>query len=324
MIAGNDPEFTILRDPNHEESDPLAFRVAAVTLLFQALHSDSQLRVTPLYDQILRLLEFINADASTQTNSEAEQALMDLEWFASIGKALAYIGLSTSPQFRRELSRFAAEPDGAGNQFLFYIAGTLSSKGYDVTFVPERSAAGEKTPDLMAARGGKTVWIEANAKQPTREIDTTERIWQLIRDIIAEKKLKFTDQKYSPGMIVADISPAMHLVNDTGLPPKLKLRPDLCRPHPTFADGFIYRLYEDSDWHQQPENQGNVFSFAVEEFSAIDRSRYHVFQCLLTLTRHIWRDERAVVFPKAHQLLVHRSAEPDGLVELSKHVYVVA
>jgi hypothetical protein len=323
MLISDGPEFAKLRDPKNEEADPLAFRIAAVALLLNALRSESQLQSTALYRQVIELFEFINANPSDKTDSEAEMALLDLEWLATVGKALAHVGSADSPQFRREFLRFATDPDAAGNQFLFYIVATLGSRGYAVEFVPERGSTGEKTPDLKVTKGEITVWIEVNAKQPQRQIDSPERVRQLIRDIIFEKKQKFTAAEYSPGMIVADISPALHLANETGLPPVLKLRPDLCGPHPNFRDGFIYRLYEDSDWQERPENQGNVFSVTVEEFLGIDRSRYHVSQCLLALTRRVWRDGRAVAFPKAHQLIAHRTGQQNALVELSKHVYIV-
>jgi hypothetical protein len=85
----------------------------------------------------------------------------------------------------------------------------------------------------------------------------------------------------------------------------------------------VYPLYADPDWHKQPENQGNVFAYLVDEFAAIDRAKYHVAQCLITITRRVWRDGRQVAFPKGHQLIVHRSVEPDAMLDLSRHVYVV-
>jgi hypothetical protein len=254
-------------------------------------------------------------------------ATFDLALLSPVGRALWHLRdrLAADPQLRLELERLASDREAlVGNQYLFYIAGTLASKGYEVEFVPEQGKQQKKTPDLRASKGRKTIWIEANAKQPKREINSAERLWQLIRDIIAEKKQKFEEPKYSPGMIVADISTANHLLNETGSIPLLKLRGDLCRPlGPKDEGGFVYRLYEDTDWHTRPENKGNVFAFLVEEFAAINRERFHVHQCLITLTRQVWQDGHQVAFPRGHQLVVHRSAEDDALVDLSRHVYVV-
>jgi hypothetical protein len=155
-------------------------------------------------------------------------------------------------------------------------------------------------------------------------IDTPEKIWQMIRDIIEEKSQKFSNPKYSPGMIVADISTAYHLVNENGTVPFLKLRSDLCRRlGKDLSEGFIYRLYEDDEWESHRENQGNVFAYLVDEFSRIDRTKRHVAQCLITITRQILRDGRQIAFPKGHQLVVHRDAEAQALLDLSRHVYVV-
>ena len=221
---------------------------------------------------------------------------------------------------------FGTQPEVLiGNHFLFYVAATLAAGGYDVDFVPERGKQREKTPDLRAAKNGKVIWIETNAKQPKRTVDNPERLSQLIRDIIDEKKRKFRLPEYWPGMIVADISPAHHLINESGSVPFLKLRQDLVRPltRGSIGDGFIYPLYEDREWDQHLENQGNIFAYLIREFAGIDRLKYNVTQCLLTVTRQVWRDGSRLAFPKGHQLVVCRSAEADALSELSRHIYLV-
>lgn len=329
-MAGDDRlpckiDAAVLDDPSNQEKKPFVHYVQAVAHLMNVLHATPELRKSWLYDQVASLISFWHADPRDRNNEKAHDAFLDLAWFAPVGQALWHMRAKNDAQLRRELERLATDPEVlVGNQYLFYIAGTLASKGHDITFVPEKGNEGKRTPDLRATRGGKSIWIEANAKQPKRTIDTTEKLWQLLRDIIEEKKQKFEDPAFAPGMIVADISTAHHLVNEAGIRPSLKLREDLCRPlGASIDDGFLYRLYEDAEWHMQPENQGNVFAYITELFAAINRQRYHVSQCLITITRQIWRDGRLVAFPRGHQLIVHRSAENDALIDLSRHVYVV-
>lgn len=82
-------------------------------------------------------------------------------------------------------------------------------------------------------------------------------------------------------------------------------------------------LYEDDEWESYRENQGNVFAYLVDEFSRIDRTKYHVSQCLITITRRVLRDGQQIAFPTGHMLIVHREAEAEALLDLSRHVYVV-
>jgi hypothetical protein len=315
----------MLDDPANEENMPFDYVANATAHLLNIVRANSQLRSSPLHAQLLSLMEFWNAAPEGREKGRAVDAFVDLAYFGTVGKALWYLRGKNDPQLQRELERLATVPGALiGNQYLFYIAGTLAAKGYDVSFVPEKGKQGKKTPDLRASKNGKTVWIEANAKQPKRLIDTPAKLWQLIRDIINEKKQKFADPTYWPGLITADISPAQHLVNENGTIPRLKLREDLCRPlGASLADGFIYPLYADDEWHTQPENQGNVFAYAVDEFSRIDRAKYGVTQCLITITRRVWHDGHQLALPKGHQLLVHRLSEADALLELSRHIYMV-
>jgi hypothetical protein len=125
---------------------------------------------------------------------------------------------------------------------------------------------------------------------------------------------------YSPGLIVADISPVDHLANQS-LAPGIKLLPDGMKPLPN--GGFLYRLCDDPEWYSRPENNGNIVRFIVDEFSQIDRSRYHVYQCLITLTRQVFKLDDKLFSPKRHLLVVHHSAEMDALTDLARIVYVV-
>src|SRR5262249_38457824 len=97
---------------------------------------------------------------------------------------------------------------------------------------------------------------------------------------------------------------------------------DSCNP--LSGEGqFLYRLYEDPDWKIRPENQDNIFSHLVEEFSSIDRSRYHVSRCLVNITRRAVVTSNAISFPRQHQLIVAKDFERAALTDLSRHGHVV-
>ncbi len=312
----------ILNDPSKEESATLDYYLNACAHLFNVLSDDPSLRSSPLHELLQQIFATFQTPRENRNEKDAIEATKWLALFGSVGKALWYLRPTADPQLRRELTRLANEPKQIiGNQFLFYIAGTLAASGHEIQFVAEQGKSEQKTPDLRASRTGKNVWIEANAKQPVTIINTPEKLSRLIRDIIAEKKLKFSDPKYSPGMIVADISPADHNVNEAAGIPGIKLRAELRKPLPN--GGFIYQLFKDAEWEQQPENRGNVVAYIVNEFRAIDRSKHHVFQCLITLSRRVLQSDTALAFPKYHLLVVERSAEADALIELAKIVYVV-
>jgi len=263
----------ILDDPTNEEG-PLAldYYLNACGHLLNVLNADPKLRKSPLADLLGEVFAFFETEPSERDNSRAEE---EAEWvglFGVVGKALWFLRNKDDAQLRLELKRLATEPSRViGNRYLFYIAGTLAAKEYDIEFVTEQSGAALKTPDLRASKAGKNTWIEANAKNPVISVDTPRRLAFMVRDIIAEKKLKFTNPAYSPGLIVADISPSDHLVNESGVSPQIKLLQSVLLPLPN--GGFLYRLYEDPGWSTQPENSGNVVAYILDEFSQIDRSR---------------------------------------------------
>lgn len=215
----------VLGDPANEETDSLGYYFNATAHLLNVLYSEDKLRRSPMAEQVMALVRFWDAEPSDRDNTKAHDAAIDAHLFGVVGKALWCLWKRDDPQLRRELQRLASDPEAlVGTQYLFYVAGTLAAKGFAVSFVAEQGKHGEKTPDLHAVKGDQQIWIEANAKQPKRVVDTPEKIWQMIRDIIEEKSQKFSNPKYSPGMIVADISTAYHLVNENGTAPFLKLR----------------------------------------------------------------------------------------------------
>jgi hypothetical protein len=313
----------ILDDPSNEHGLlALDYYLNACGHLLNVLDADPKLRHSQLAGLLEHVFAFLGAEPSEHDNTEADEAAEWLGLFGVVGKALWFLRNKDDAQLRRELRRLATEPQQViGNQYLFYIAGTLAANGYDIEFVTEQGGAALKTPDLRASKAGKNTWIEANAKSPVTAVDTPQRLAWMVRDIVAEKKLKFANSIYSPGLIVADISPADHLVNDSGAVPQIKLLANVRKPLPT--GGFLYRLYDDPQWNTLPENNGNIVAYVVDEFRQIDRSKHHVSQCLITLTRRAFKSNGKLAFPKYHLLVVDRSAEEDALTELARIVYVV-
>jgi hypothetical protein len=314
---------TILNDPSNEEgSIALDYYLNACAYLLNVLNANPKLRRSELAGLLQRVLAFFDMDPSERDNSGAIEQARWLGLFGVVGKALWFLRDKENPQLRRELKRLATEPlQIVGNQYLFYVAGTLAAKGYDIEFAKEQRKRKIKTPDLRASKAGKSTWIEANTKSPTIAADTPQRLAWMARDIIAEKKTKFSDPAYCPGLIVADISPANFLVNETGTFPHMKLDQKIVAPLPN--GGSVCRLYDDPGWSACPENSGNVVRYVLDEFSQIDRSKYHVFQCLITVARRAYVSTSGIAFPKFHLLLVDRSAEQDALFDLARWIYVV-
>jgi len=313
---------TILNDPSHEERSTLDYYLNATAFLLNTLDDDPNLRTTKLHRDLWSVISYLSSDDDRDT-VQARKAAKWVSYFGPVGKALWHLRDKSDPQLRRELTRLAAQPrQVVGNQFLFYLAGTMAGKGFDIVFEGDIGTK-KKTPDFAATKLGKTTWVEANAKQPRIAVDSPVRISRMIRDLIAEKKLKFSDSRYVPGLIAADVSAADYTVNELGLPPNVKLREDLIRQVPMRPGSFVYRVNEDPEWNEHPENRSNVVSYLIDEFASIDRSRYNVTQCLLTITRTVVEQGGMLAFPKRHLLVVHRSAEADSLFDLANLVYVV-
>lgn len=316
----------ILAIPSNEESNTREYWLNACAHLLNFLALDSELITTPLFHHTKNLVDFWRTRSHNAGSEDLEDAALDLSYFGPVGKAVWYLAGKNDPQFLKELKRLAVAPDTeVGNQYLFYIAGTLAANGYNVGFVPERGNDKKKTPDFWVEKDGKRTWIEANAKQPRRKIDSPDKVWQLIRDVIAEKKQKFVDPVYHPGLIVADVTPIAEHINDIGSVGSgkwIKTDERVCRPlNP--SGGLICRLYDDVDWASQPENQNNIIAFLVQEFAGVDRTKYHLSQCLVTISRRAVRIGKNLSFPRQHQLIVDRNDEANALTDLSRHVYVI-
>ncbi len=317
-----DVDERILKDPIHLEHPTGDFYMHATGYLANWLHNERGFKDAWLHGKAVALLGYLEAPKEERNPEAAEGAMLDLHLFGTVGSMLFRLGGKPSPQMRKEIDRFANNQNElVSNFFLFYLADRLAGMGHQVDFVPEAGRQGTKTPDLQAEKNGHRVFLEANAKQPTIEVDTPERLWRLIESLVGEKKQKFCEAAFQPGMIVADISPARYQLNESGGPPFLELRKDLVEDIP--GGGFYYHLYNDPDWKQRAGNDGNVFSYLVEQFLAIDRTRYGVQQCLVTVTRRVLRNAGSLLFPKYHLLLVDRSAKDQAVLDLGRHVFLV-
>jgi hypothetical protein len=313
----------VLNDPSNSDGlGALDYYLNSCAYLLNVLQEDSKLQDSELADLLGQVFRFLRFEPSKRDTERAEEVVRQMGLFGVVGKALWFLRNKKDAQRHRELTRLATEPKQIiGNQYLFYIAGTLASVGYDVEFVPEKGNQALKTPDLRVSKAGKVTWIEANAKAPVKPVDSTQGLARMIRDIVAEKKLKFAKPEYMSGMIVADISPADYLANESGRPPGLSLNPVLIEHLP--GGSKLYRLYRDFEWNRRPENNGNVIAYIIDELKNIDDARYGVNQCLLTVTRRAWLSDGVFSFPKYHLLVVDRSAEDQILGELARLVYVI-
>ncbi len=311
-----------LNDPGHVEHPTGDFYLHATGYLANWLHNERGFQDTWLHKQSISLLDYLETPKEERNHDAAEGAMLDLHLFGTVGSMLFRLSGHPSPQMRKALARFANNQNElVGNFFLFYLADRLAGADHQVDFVPEAGKREAKTPDLRTEKNGQRVFLEANAKQPTVEVDTPERLWRMIESLVCEKKQKFSDPAYHPGMIVADISPARYQLNESGAPPFLELRKDLAEPVP--GGGFYYHLYNDPDWKQRAGNDGNVFSYLVEQFLDIDRTRYGVQQCLVTVTRRVLRNAGSLLFPKYHLLVVDRNAKAQAVLDLARHVFLV-
>ncbi len=311
----------ILGDPANEERDPVEYYVNGTAHLANWL-SNHGLEGSGVFREAVDLLDYFSRDVADREPGRAVTAATALAELGTVGAAAYLLRDRQNNQMRTELERYATDADGgAGYFYLFYIAGRLAGRGWKVDFVRESHDPGARRPDLRAERGGAHIFIEANAKQPTIPVETTDRLWYTIRDLIEDKKQKFADPAFQPGMIVADISPTKFDANETGTPPQLELSREHAEPLP--ESGLIYRLYEDTAWKGRLHNQGNVIAYLVEQFASIDRARFGVTQCLLTVTRRALVTPVGVAFPKLHVLIVERAARANAMLDLCRFVYLV-
>src|SRR5665213_117153 len=168
---------SILADPANEEARSLDYFVNGAAFLANWLHNHDFTN-TRVFVEVMALLDLFGQDRSGMESDRIIGAATDVCEFGTVGAALYRLGATENSQMRTELNRYATDADGGiGYFYLFYIAGWLAGKGWTVDFVPESRDPHEKRPDLRAEKGGRHIFIEANAKQPAVAADTPDRLW---------------------------------------------------------------------------------------------------------------------------------------------------
>lgn len=303
-----------------EEADSLAYYFYSASHLANVLFADP-VRNERALQKMLPIIGFWMAPPERRDMTHAENAAIDLHFYGTVGKAFHLLRDRVNAQMMSELRRFLDdEKVVASNFFLFYVAGALAAHGYDVEFVAEESRDHVKTPDLVATKGSRRIYLEATTRQPRVPIGSAGRLRQLVQGILEEKRQKFADSRFHPGVIVADVSPVNYALSAAGTAPYLKLKDDLREPCPGGA--FIYRIYRDPDFWSIPENRGNLLAYLLHEFAAMG-AEAGVSQCLIADTRRVQPTDVGLEFPKRHQLVVDRRHESEAMTELAKTIYVV-
>jgi hypothetical protein len=316
----------LFEQPNLELSQFLDFSIHSCRHLLNVLSRDSSLSDSKLYSRVHGALLTFSVDPADRKLEETKAATEIVGKHSQIGKALWFLDPSKDAQLLCELQRLAKEEEeDRGTYFLFYIAATLASQGFSITFVPERGKTQQKTPDLRAERNGKVVWIEATTKNIKNPVDTTKALQRHIFSAIEEKKHKFTSPEFSPGMIVFDVSGLPNYIGDSSIHRGIALHPSLlCPPNANpLTDEFWYPLFRDDGWRNEPANDNNVFRFLADAFASIDQTRFNVCQCLMAKVFLPDVGEDYIGFPKLHQLIVLQGREDLALTELAKHKYVI-
>jgi hypothetical protein len=309
----------LLSDWRNEELNPHHYAYFACASLANWVEADGDLRNGRLHQHLTEQLAYWETDLRDRDRTQAKAHYMDLHLLSFAGRTVFRKHGLVERQLRRELRRLSDDPNQiVGTQYLFYMAAVLLERDFEVSFVPEERDA--RTPDLEARKAGRHVFIEANAKQPYRPPMAPGEVQRALQTAIDEKKLKFADPRFSPGMLVVDVTMQYTVPNETGLVRLVKWHSDALSQQ----DGAnVVRLERDPGWSSRPENTGNIVSYLLDAFASIDRTRYHVQQALLTITRDAWYSGNEMTVPTAHLLVLERGAESNALFEITKLAYVL-
>lgn len=239
--------------------------------------------------------------------------------YGIIGKALYFLKQPlTQAQFKRELMRYASRPDELiGNHYLFYLAGLLAEKGYTVNFVPESTFP---TPDLEINKSGSTYFIEANARQRRRIIDDPTDLRNQIKALIEEKRTKFRDTHFRPGIIAGEVSPLVPLFNKDKDQRTLNLNAQAIKRLPSGT--ILYDLSQDNDWHNNPDNIGGVFQCLVEEYALQDTDN-RLDGVFLSISRQIYQEGDELEYPRAGLLILDKNSAATLYEGLIKQIYII-
>ena len=296
----------------------------ALASFLSLLLSAPENRVVGSVESLERLVKpFVATGQSSSEPGATETSALLL--FGMAGKALYF--LSKQPhnsQFEIELARLFREvEDLRSNLWLFHVSARMAQAGFHIGFIPERE---EPTPDFSATIGDTTVYVEANTRNPGDKTigGIRDALWNVMHGSARSggKQLKFKDFVYDPGLIVVDISNCDVDSNETGLPPHIKLRVDVCKPSIT---GWTYELSRDPDFFGHPENTGNVVEYAIRFFQQMaEYNRYCVRALLIGISMGVKTINEGVLgSPKGAVMIVDSRYPQLALPELASQIYLV-
>lgn len=165
--------------------------------------------------------------------------------YGPIGSFIYICEQKNDPQFLKELKRlFEPNESMIGQEHLFFMVYWLKSKGYKVGFVDEEKTKSKRTPDLFLEVDGDKIFIEATTKN-----SSDKNIFRQIQYAIDEKKQKFKDNKYQPGLIAIDLgSYDLEKVFNY-----INIRKD-CTPLDIYG-AIHFKIFNDLEFSKYKENQ---------------------------------------------------------------------
>jgi len=247
-----------------------------------------------------------------------------LALYGIIGKSICYLTNQTSNsilnnQYETEIKRLLTKPDQFISEFfLFYITGLLASGNYPIEFVPERGNNGGQTPDLMVKVQNRQIYIEATAKRPEPDntVDAFEKLSREINEAINEKKSKFKDKKYQPGMITIDVSTIPITSRGTSI------KRDLIRQLSTNGNVYVHELWKDWEYFSDVKNKLTPQVLLAEQLNSESFKKNQIDFVWIGQTMSVVINflEPSIYFPRRHLLIARRNAEdlipPEMVVSL--------
>jgi hypothetical protein len=203
-------------------------------------------------------------------------------------------------QFKTEFCRFFENKDSIISQdHLFFIAYWLKKYDYDVSFVAEKTT---KTPDLLIKNGFNQLFLEATTKN-----SSDKNFIRQIQKAFDDKKIKFKDATYLPGVISIDLGS----YNIEKIFQGISIRQDCLIIDIYHSKHF--KIFRDSEFHKQPENSLFI------EIEKILNSSKNVKSLLLSQSAMIKITKEGIENPIFLTCFIKRYALP--LLKISKSYY---
>lgn len=309
-------DMDFLRDPKNEEIDALRYYENASCFLANYLLADSNLCSSKLcahIDSVLHDWQFL-PEGRIQRGD-----FFELLVAGAVGKALYFLEMPAAKgQMRKELLRLANDVEQfIGNYYLFSLVGLLASKGNNVEFVEERNT---KTPDLRITNAFGYYYIEANARQPHWVISDNTQKRQQIKALIEEKRPKFNNPCFRPGIIAGEVTLITSIYDSEGTQSSIKLLRDT---QETLSPGItLYYLDRDPGWQEIEANINSMLRHVVEEYSLQDNKDY-VAGIYLSIVRQVYISGTSYYAPRGALLLVDSKETAEKCSALNNVIYVV-